>query len=135
MKKTLLLLLLLVSCCSQPTAVFDAVSFSVELAVTPEELSKGLMFRDNLPEKHGMLFIFDDTAQRSFWMKNTLIPLDIIFLDGNFVVVNIEYAVPCRADPCPSYVSEAPAKYVLEINANLSEKYNIKKGSKMILSE
>ncbi len=126
-KQAAIVLLFLLAC--TPNVVFDNVSFDVEIAQTPEERSKGLMFREFMPENHGMLFAFDDDVPRSFWMKNTLIPLDIIFLDGNMTVVDVKNAVPCVEDPCSTY--SAHGKYVLEINAGLAEKYGIKSGSKM----
>jgi len=124
-----LVFLLLVSC---QKVVFDnGASFTVEIAKTQEEKTRGLMFRDFMPEDHGMLFVFDDFAPRSFWMKNTLIPLDIVFIDDNMAVVDVQTALPCKEDPCPTY--RARAKYVLEINAGAAEKNNIRNGS--VLSE
>ena len=130
--KRFLLLLLLLSCTVVPKVVFDnGVKFDVELAQTSAEKAKGLMYRSSMPENHGMLFIFDAVAPRSFWMKNTLIPLDMIFIDSEMKVVEIKSNVlPCEADPCPTYTS-LPAMYVLEINAGLSEKSGIKIGSLM----
>jgi len=113
---------------------FDNVSFEIELARSPAEQSKGLMFRESLSQNHGMLFIFDEESPKTFWMKNTLIPLDMIFLDGNMMVVEIKANIlPCKADPCPTYPSEKPAKYVLELNAGSAEK--IVPGMKMLLRE
>lgn len=85
----------------------------VELAQTPEEWARGLMFREKLADQEGMLFIGDREEPRSFWMKNTLIPLDILYLDAERRVVRIaERTVPLSEDPIPSV---SPAKYVLEI--------------------
>ncbi len=135
MKRALLLLFLL-ACTSIPTVSFDnGASFEIELARTPAEKAQGLMFRDSMPENNGMLFIFDDEVERNFWMKNTKIPLDMLFLDKNMIVVEIKASVPpCYDDPCRSYPSK-PAQYVLEINAGIAEKNNIVLGSKMSLSE
>ncbi len=130
MKRFLLLLLLLSCTTSTPTVSFDNVKFSVELAKTPAEHEKGLMFRDSLPDDKGMLFVFEDEAPRSFWMKNTLISLDMVFLDKGMGVVDVKHNVPpCKEDPCPSYNSSAPAMYVLEINSGLAQKYKITAGS------
>jgi len=128
-----LLLLFLVAC--SPVVVFDSdSSFNVDFAITPAEKAKGLMYRSSIPDDYGMLFIFDENAPRSFWMKNTLIPLDMIFVGSDMKVVEIKAAVPpCESDPCPSYVS-LPAKYVFEINSGLAEKNNIKVGSVMSCS-
>jgi len=133
MKRALILLLLL--SCTTPTAIFDDVSFDLEFARSDYERSKGLMLRESMPDSHGMLFIFTEEKARTFWMKNTLIPLDIIFLDKDFTVVKIQNAVPCKEDPCAKYPSIKPAKFVLEINGGLAEKYNIVPGSKMVLRE
>ncbi len=132
--KRILLFLLLISCSTPPVVHFDNADFVVELAKTPAERQQGLMFRESMPDDRGMLFIFDDVVPRSFWMKNTLIPLDMIFVDENWTVVHVANAVPCTADPCLSY-SSPPAKYVLEINGGLAEKSNITIGSKLFLSE
>jgi hypothetical protein len=132
--KRLLLLLLLASCATVPKIVFDnGVSFSVELAQSKEEKARGLMFREELPLNQGMLFLFDNEASRSFWMKNTLIPLDMIFIDANMTVVEIKANVPpCKQDPCQSYPSK-PAKFVLEINGGIAEVKGIKVGSTVTL--
>ena len=131
-KQGLILLLLLVSC-STPVVMFDNASFDVEIAQTNEERAKGLMFRESMPENRGMLFIFDADAPRAFWMKNTLIPLDMVFIDENMTVVDVLTAEPCKADPCPSYKSHG--KYVLEINAGLAEKYGVKSGASAALPQ
>lgn len=123
-----LVLLLLVAC--SPVMKFNEHSFDVEIADSPDELTQGLMFRESMPDDHGMLFVFPDSAKRTFWMKDTLIPLDIIFLDDSFTVINVEHALPCEADPCPHYESAALSKYVLEINGGLAEKLKINSGSK-----
>lgn len=135
--KEIILLLLLASCASAPVVYFDnGASFDVELAKTPEEHGRGLMHRESMPDNHGMLFIFDDESTKTFWMKNTLIPLDMVFLDGNMVVVEVKSGVqPCVADPCPTYPSEKPAKYVLELNSGVAEKNGIRAGIKANLRE
>ena len=106
--------------------------FEVEIADTPEKSSKGLMNRENLPEKSGMLFVYDKEAIHSFWVKNTLIPLDIIWVNENKEIIYIEKnAQPCKADPCLKYSPDQKSKYVLEINGGLSEKLNINVGQKI----
>ena len=84
-----------------------------EIADTPEQHAMGLMYPPASPKSdYGMLFIFADEDIRSFWMKNTLIPLDMIFLNRDRQVVDMFMRVPpCRGDPCPSYASEVPAQY------------------------
>lgn len=136
MKRVLLVLFLLSCTAAHPAVFFDNdVMFKVELAKTPAEQAKGLMYRAELPEDHGMLFFFERDAPRTFWMKNTLIPLDMIFINSELKVVEVKANVPpCREDPCPTYPS-VPAMYVLEINGGLAEKKGIKVGSMVSLSE
>ena len=94
--------------------------FDVEIADTSSEWMKGLMYRKTMSQNHGMLFIFQDEEPRSFWMKNTKIALDLVFIDSEGVIVYIETNTqPCKKEPCKNYKSP-PAKYVLEINANQS---------------
>ena len=104
-------------------------SFDVEIARTPAELAHGLMFRESMPRDHGMLFIFNDSAERRFWMKNTLIPLDIIFIkaDGTINRVHPE-AVPHDLTSIPSY---GPVKGVLEINGGVAQELGIEKGDRV----
>ncbi len=110
----------------------DGTAIAVELATTPEEKSRGLMFRESLEESRGMLFIFERPGYYAFWMKNVRFPLDILWLDENFAIVHIERSVPpCSAEPCASYIPKAPAKYVLEVSANLSQKKGLKAGDKL----
>lgn len=104
---------------------------SIEIADSPEERQQGLMFRTSLSEDQGMLFIFEQSAQVSFWMKNTLIPLDIVFIDENKQIADIQTAQPCTADPCTLYKPPQPVLYVLEVNAGFAEKYGIKVGDKV----
>jgi len=108
--------------------------FSVEIAKTKLSQAKGLMFRRELDENKGMLFVFNKESLRSFWMKNTLIPLDIIWLSQDFVVVDVLTAEPCRSENCSSYSPSGSAQYVLEINAGLAKKYSIGQGLKASVS-
>ncbi len=109
------------------------VSIALEVSSTPEERSKGLMFRDYLEEGSGMWFEFEKPEMHGFWMKNTLIPLDMVFVSENLTIVDIIRADPCVADPCPVYSPKAAARYVLEINQNASEAYHFLEGQKIRL--
>ncbi len=128
-----LMVLTLTSCAKQENFVTISngeklIKVNVELARAQDEITKGLMYRTSLPENRGMLFVFEGEEQRFFWMKNTLIPLDMIFISGGGRIVNIEKAVPCKTDNCPLYLSYFPAKYVLEVNGNFTEENNIEVG-------
>ena len=106
--------------------VLGGKKVSVEVANTLEEQARGLMFRDKLAEDVGMLFDFEDVSAHSMWMRNTTIPLDMVWIGPNFKVVHVEKNVqPCVSITCPSYKSSAPAKYVLELNAGWLDKNNI----------
>jgi|SRR3989344_3935547 len=108
------------------------IGLNVDIADDENERNNGLMFREKLAENNGMLFVFDDEEQVSFWMKNTLIPLDIIFINKNLEIVNIRAAVPCEKDPCKIYESEKPVKFVIEVNAGFAAKNSIDVGDKLI---
>lgn len=130
----ILLLAISVFLCSaclarEPSVVLKGERFTVELAETREKQALGLMFRDSLPEDHGMLFISQGESLRSFHMKNTRIPLDIIYFDADLRLVSVaENAQPCRTRRCPSYLSEGPAKYVLELNAGKAAELGLSPG-------
>lgn len=116
------------------TAAGD-VTLNVEIADTPEKHTKGLMGRVMLAEDKGMLFIFSDTKQRNFWMKNTYVSLDIMFIDENKKVIEIVQADPCANDPCRIYSSRSPAKYVLEVNQGFAEAAGIFPGTQFSINE
>lgn len=98
----------------------------VEVVQTDEERMKGLMFREELPEDQGMLFVFEFSRIQSFWMRNTFIPLDIAFIDAEGKIVDIQHMEPI--DESKSYVSAAPALYVLEVNAGWFKRHGVKVG-------
>jgi len=95
---------------------FSSSCVDVEVMDSFEERQRGLMFREELGENSGMLFVFSEEGRYGFWMKNTLIPLDIIWLDEDFRIVEIVSALPCESDPCGSYGGNFDAKYVVEVN-------------------
>ena len=110
---------------------FGKSCFEVEIARTLMEKARGLSFRKSLLENSGMFFAFWFQWRHAFWMKNTLMPLDIIWLDKNYIVVDIARdSKPCTGLLCPAIIPSKPAKYVLEINAGLSKKMSIEVGSK-----
>ena len=128
----LVLLLLISGCSTGNTVAINEKVFKVEIADNAQSRALGLMFREHLDEDKGMLFIFDDEAERYFWMKNTKMPLGMIFMDKDGTIINIVTAEPCKGEPCPSYASEGKAKYVLEINAGGTK--NIGVGDKAEIS-
>ncbi len=107
------------------------VELRAEVASGPLDIQRGLMFIEGLGPEEGMLFVFGDEQERNFWMKNTLIPLDIIFISAGKEVVSIANAVPCMGDPCPHYPSRGPAKYVVEVNTGFTEANLINVGDKV----
>ena len=113
----------------------DSHCVDVEIANTKALRQRGLMYRSHLPENKGAFFIFDSEDFHSFWMKNTWIPLDIIWIDSTLRVVDIQSSVPpCRQRRCPSYWPSKKALYVLEINAGQVSKYDIKMGDKVTIT-
>ncbi len=97
------------------------ICFDAEIAVTAAERDRGLMYREALARDRGMLFVFPDEGLHRFWMKNTFIELDIIFIAADRRVVSISRrAQPCRRDPCERYTPEGSAAYVLEIAGGLA---------------
>jgi hypothetical protein len=118
--------------------VFPRTNFVVraELAQTPAQWTHGLMYRNSMPAESGMLFILPKEETQSFWMKNTKIPLDIIFISAAGKIVDIKNNFsPCLSDPCPVYNSVAPAQDVLEINGGLAEKAGLKISDKIIIKK
>ncbi len=115
----------------EPSSVqvcFSNACIEAELAETPVQISQGLMFREYLGEEEGMLFVFEKEAIYSFWMKNTLIPLDIIWLSKSKKIVHIEHAIPCTTKKCRSYMPKATAMYAIEVNSGFAEKNGAKIG-------
>lgn len=103
--------------------------FSVELADTPSERSRGLMFVEDMPRGSGMLFVYDRPQRASFWMKNTLIPLDMVFLNRTGVVTRVHHdAIPGDLTPIDG---GEDVFAVLEINGGLARTYGIAAGSQM----
>ncbi len=106
---------------------------NLESAITDKEQMQGLMNREFLPKDQGMIFIYKDEKPRSFWMKNTLIPLDLIFIDSDNKIVDIKKDFqPCKTDVCETYTSK-PAVYVIEVNAGIVDELGIEIGEKIEL--
>lgn len=104
--------------------------FHVEIVSTPDDMARGLMFRKSLAPDAGMLFDYGHPQPASFWMKNTLIPLDMIFIGADGRIVNIhERAVPHSLDPIPS---DGPVRAVLEVNGGTASRLRIKPGDRVV---
>lgn len=111
----------------------DGQSYIVEVAISPAQRRQGLMGRPQLKEGTGMLFVFPREARQEFWMKNTLIPLDILYFarddqTGRFVLDSWHTAPPCEQDPCPMYPSEGAVKFAVELPAGTVDRHGWKKG-------
>lgn len=118
--------------CSLPNSDSSALDVTLEIADTPAKTARGLMYRQHLPPTHGMLFIFKSDRVQSFWMKNTLIPLDMLFLDSSFSVVGIVHEAEPKTTT-PRSVS-TPSRYVIEINGGMAKDKGLAKGSRCTFS-
>jgi uncharacterized membrane protein (UPF0127 family) len=112
----------------------DGFVVNAEVADTPQKAEKGLMFRSKLAEDRGMLFVFDAAEPRMFWMKNTFIDLDIIFINSDGSVYSVSAGVPRSYSYTPDHqVAYAPGygQYVLELAAGGARRHKITEGSKI----
>ncbi len=105
------------------------IKIDIQIAQTEFDRELGLMFRKSMNENQGMLFIFPDVQVRNFWMRNTEIPLDMIFINDSKIILNIAKNTTPYSDN--SYASSGPAKYVLEVNGGFSDSHNITPGTKV----
>jgi uncharacterized membrane protein (UPF0127 family) len=113
----------------------DRTIVRAEVAETDAEHERGLMFRQSLGEEDGMIFVFTAPGLHAFWMKNTLIPLDMLWLDEAGRVVSIAESVPpCKIPECPTYPPRAQATYVLEVNAGFTKKHGLRLGDTLAIS-
>ena len=121
-----------------PVLMVGDQPFRIEFAITFEEQSRGLSARDRLDPDAGMLFVFSRERRRSFWMKGTLIPLDLIYLDGNGTIVSIHTMQPepgAQDAFLTRYTSEGPALYALEVNAGVANELDLQPGDLFDLTE
>jgi len=116
----------------------DETRVQVEVADTEELRQRGLMFRKSLAPNEGMIFVFDRPGHYPFWMKNTLIPLDMLWLDTSSRIVAIADSVPpCQADPCPTFPPPepaGPASFVVELVAGFAKAHKLKAGDLLKVS-
>jgi uncharacterized membrane protein (UPF0127 family) len=107
-------------------------SLRVEIADTPELQARGYMFREEVPEGEGMVFLMGRLGIHPFWMKNCLTALDIIWLDDRWRIVHVAHSVPpCREDPCPGYAPMQQSLYVLETAPGLAAKQGLRLGDRL----
>jgi uncharacterized membrane protein (UPF0127 family) len=117
------------------------VKVPVEIADTEAEREKGLMYRTTLAENRGMLFVYPDEGTLVFWMKNTLIPLSIAFMDSEDRILDIQTMKPVGLEQTvpdaklPRYVSAKPAQYALEVNRGFFKEHGVKVGDRAKLPE
>ena len=97
--------------------LIKGTEYSLEVAKTQSQRSQGLMFRQSLGKKEGMLFVYPRSGDHRIWMKNTLIPLTVVWLDRNESVIAVKQLQPCDTDFCPSFGSSRSSKYIIELNA------------------
>ena len=130
-----LIALLLSGCASAgaPWVELGGQRYLVEVADDDAERARGLMFRDAMPAERGMLFIHEREEPQAYWMKNTRIPLDILYFDDMRKLVAQQRDVPpCSlGDACPPYPSDAPARYVLELNAGEAARLQLQDGAEL----
>jgi uncharacterized membrane protein (UPF0127 family) len=113
----------------------SGTEFTLELATTPEQRRRGYMDREEVGPHEGMLFLFDDVDRHGIWMKNCLVPLDILWLDETFRIVHrVESAPPCPPDgECPSMVPPMRSRYVLELAAGASRSAGLEVGDRLVV--
>ena len=128
---------LLATCAQRPArAVFrtpeGSVTVALELARTEGQRARGLMFRTRLDADEGMLFVFESGERASFWMKNTYVRLDLLFLSREGIVLDFyEQLPPCALDPCPSYAAREPAAFALELKAGFIAGHLVRRGDRV----
>lgn len=105
--------------------------FTVEVAANESDRRKGLMFRTKMKESHGMIFLFPDERINSFWMKNTILSLDMLFVSSDFRVVGIVHSVPPQNEV--SRKVDTPSQYVIEFGAGVAKKFGIVEGSRVLV--
>ena len=109
------------------------IPLRVEIARTAEQRQQGLMNRRSLATYAGMIFQYPSTTRGGYWMKNTLIPLDIAFYDGRGIVLRTLRMVPCTADPCAVYDPGVAYRGALEVNAGSFRRWGVKRGAKVVV--
>jgi uncharacterized membrane protein (UPF0127 family) len=107
------------------------LSVDAELARSPDEGERGLMYRKSMPEDEGMFFFIEDRKVQTFWMRNTCIPLDMLFIDEDGVIVGVVESAPVLDDGARQV--DCPSRYVLEMNAGWVRRHNVKPGQRVVI--
>lgn len=132
---TLLFFFFLFGCLSnelkKETIVINGVKIDALVADTESSRDQGLMGIKNLGQNEGMIFVFERPGDYAFWMKDTLIPLDILFISENNTIVNIQQMEPCTQDPCELYVPSSEIMYAIEVNSGFAERNNVTVGEQI----
>lgn len=117
----------------------DKTRVVIEIADNDDTRQRGLMFRKTMAPTEGMIFVFPTPGDYPFWMKNTLIPLDMLWLDAQARIVAIAHSVPpCKADPCPTFPPPNPtglATYVIELVSGFAKAHNVQVGQTVALKD
>ena len=114
----------------------DGTRVQLELAASDEDRAQGLMYRDHLDADYGMLFLFEADGRVPFWMKNTFIPLDMIWISAAGEVVDVHANVqPCAFDPCPNVAPSRPGRAVLEVNAGFASTHGVRPGVLLVFRD
>lgn len=109
-------------------------TIELEIARSDQQRARGLMFRESLPSAHGMLFVFSESGRHGFWMKNTFIALDMLWIEADGTIAEIQRDIPpCGSDPCPNYAPESPGLYVLELAAGEADRLGLAEGDRLAL--
>jgi len=113
----------------------DGTRFVAEIADTPERWQRGYMNRPEVGQNEAMIFVFPYPEIHLFWMKNTLVPLDILWLDERLSIVHLETQVPpCRKDPCPNYGPARKVRFVLELRGSTAARHGLKTGDSIAIA-
>ncbi|MGY4687643.1 DUF192 domain-containing protein [Petrotoga sp. DB-2] len=107
------------------------LTIPIEIANTNELREFGLMYKEDIPEDYGMLFVFPTPGIRGFWMKNTFVELDIAFIDSSGTILDIQNMKPCEESTCPIYIIYKPFKFALEVKAGFFDRYGFIEGAKI----
>jgi hypothetical protein len=99
--------------------IINGDTYSLEIAKTSEQRQRGLMFRQQLDMRQGMLFIYPQPGEHRIWMKNTHIPLSVIWIDENQIIIDVQLLSPCENDLCQTYGVAKASKYIIELNSQV----------------